>query len=190
MYASRWSLLAGLLLAAAALTTMGSGEALAAGVSAAQVDAEVDAALKNLYDTEPAAKTLAENAKGILVFPTIVKAGLGIGGAVGDGALRVDGKSEAYYTSIAASIGLQIGAQAFSYALFFMTDEQLDFIRTTSGWEIGVGPSVVVVDAGLAKKLSTTTLKDDIYAFIYGQEGLMAGLGIEGSKITQFTPDR
>lgn len=190
MHASRWSLLAALLLAAAALTTMSPGKALAAGVGAAEVDAEVDAALKNLYDTEPAAKTLAENAKGILVFPTIVKAGLGIGGAVGDGALRVDGKSEAYYTSIAASIGLQIGAQTFSYALFFMTDEQLDFIRSTSGWEIGVGPSVVVVDAGLAKKLSSTTLKDDIYAFIYGQQGLMAGLGIEGSKITQFTPDK
>ena len=186
----RMSFVAGLLLAAAALTTMSPGNALAAGVSAAQVDVEVDAALENLYATEPAAKTLAGNAKGILVFPTIVKAGLGIGGAVGDGALRVDGRSEAYYTSLAASFGLQAGAQTFSYALFFMTDDALKFIRTTSGWEIGVGPSVVVVDAGLARKLSSTTLKDDVYAFIYGQQGLMAGLGIEGSKITQFTPEQ
>jgi lipid-binding SYLF domain-containing protein len=189
--ASRRMFFAALLIAAASLPTVTSNQARAAGAgaaTAAEIDAEVDDALATLYATEPVAKDLGQQAKGTLVFPTIIKAGLGIGGALGEGALRVDGKTEAYYSSFAASFGLQAGAQTFSYALFFMTDDSLKFIRETSGWEIGMGPSVVVVDAGLAKKMSTTTLKDDVYAFIYGQKGLMAGLGIEGSKITQFTP--
>jgi lipid-binding SYLF domain-containing protein len=186
MHVSRRSFVAAMLLGAGALSMLGPGEAAAA--TAAEIDADVDAALANLYETEPEAKELAAQAKGILIFPDIVKAGLGIGGALGEGALRVDDKTEAYYASFAASFGLQAGVQAFSYALFFMTDDTLRFVRETSGWEIGMGPSVVVVDAGLAKKLSTTTAKDDIYAFIYRQKGLMAGLGIEGSKISKFTP--
>jgi lipid-binding SYLF domain-containing protein len=190
MHASRRSFLAEALLTAAALTAMSPCQALAAGVTAAEVDTAADEALKNLYESEPAAKDLAEQAVGILVFPTIVKGGLGIGGAAGDGVLRVGDKSFGYYTSVAASFGLQIGVQSFSYALFFMSDDTLQYLKNSDGWEIGVGPSVVVVDAGVATKLSTTTAKDEVYAFIYGQQGLMAGLGIEGSKITEFTPDK
>lgn len=189
MHASRRSFTAALLAAAAGLTVLGPWQALASGVSAAEVDAAVDEALQTLYSEEPEAKDLAAQAKGILVFPSIVKGGLGIGGALGDGALRVDGKTAGYYTSVAGSFGLQIGVQSFSYALFFMSDETLKYLDNSSGWEIGIGPSIVVVDSGAAGKFSTTTAKDDIYAFIYGQEGLMAGMGIEGSKITEFTPD-
>ena len=190
MYASRRTFAAGLLVAAAALTTLSPWQALATGVTAAEVDAAVDEALQTLYNAEPDAKDLAAQAKGILVFPTIVKGGLVIGGAVGDGALRVDGKTAGYYTSVAASYGLQAGIQGFSYALFFMSDETLAYLDNSSGWEIGIGPSIVVVDVGAAGKLSTTTGKDEVYAFIYGQKGLMAGLGIEGAKITEFTPDQ
>jgi lipid-binding SYLF domain-containing protein len=109
--------------------------------------------------------------------------------ASGVSAAEVDGKTAGYYTSVAGSFGLQIGVQSFSYALFFMSDETLKYLDNSSGWEIGIGPSIVVVDSGAAGKFSTTTAKDEIYAFIYGQEGLMAGMGIEGSKITEFTPD-
>jgi lipid-binding SYLF domain-containing protein len=187
MNAFRRRFVAALLVGVVALPMLSSGQALAA--SAAEIDAEVDAALTNLYDTEPEAKSLGEKAAGILVFPSIVKAGLGIGGSYGDGALRVGGKTTGYYNSFAASFGLQAGVQAFSYALFFMSEDTLQYLKASDGWEIGVGPSIVVVDTGVANKLSTTTLKDEVYAFIYGQKGLMAGLGIEGSKITEITPD-
>jgi lipid-binding SYLF domain-containing protein len=188
MHRSRRSFVAALLAGAAVLSALIPSEAFAA--TAAEIDEEVDTALADLYQTEPLAKDMAGQAKGVLVFPRIIKAGFVLGGAMGEGALRVNNETEAYYASVAASFGLQAGVQGFSYALFFMSDDSLEFVRTTSGWEIGVGPSVVVVDAGLADKLSTTTLKDDVYAFIYGQKGLMAGLGIEGSKITRFTPDQ
>jgi lipid-binding SYLF domain-containing protein len=102
----------------------------------------------------------------------------------------VDGQTVGYYNTVAASYGLQAGAQKFGYALFFITDSALDYLKKSSGWEIGVGPSVVLVDEGLASSLTTSTAKDDIYAFFFNQEGLMAGLGLQGAKITQITPDQ
>jgi lipid-binding SYLF domain-containing protein len=157
----------------------------ACAASAAEIDAGVDAALAKLYEKTPAAKELAKVAKGILVFPDIVKAGFIVGGQFGEGALRVDGKTAGYYSTVAASYGLQIGAQSFGYALFFITDSSLDYLKKSEGWEIGVGPSIVVVDEGIAKSLTTTTAKSDIYAFFFDQKGLMAGLGLQGSKITK-----
>lgn len=157
--------------------------------SAAEIDRDVDAALQKLYNSSSAALDLSKTARGILVYPDVLKAGLLLGGQYGEGALRVDGKTEGYYNTVAASYGLQAGAQSFGYALFFMNDEALDYLRNSEGWEIGLGPSVVVVDEGVANSLTTTTAKDDIYAFFFGQEGLMAGLGIQGSKITRITPD-
>jgi lipid-binding SYLF domain-containing protein len=112
-----------------------------------------------------------------------------IGGEYGKGALRVDGKTTGYYNTVAASFGLQAGAQSFGYAMIFMTDEALEYLNKSSGWEVGVGPSVVVVDEGIARSLTTTTAKEDIYVFFFDQKGLMAGLGIEGSKITKINPD-
>jgi lipid-binding SYLF domain-containing protein len=183
----RRSVLAACLLAAGSLAF---APRPAGAASAAEIDSKVDLALQNLYDSTPAAKALADAAKGILIFPDVIKGGLIVGGLYGAGALRENGRSVGYYNTVAASIGLQAGAQSFSYALFFMSADALDYLHKSDGWEIGVGPTVVVVDTGLAAKLSTTTAKSDVYAFIYGQKGLMAGLGIEGSKITEITPDK
>ena len=106
-----------------------------------------------------------------------------VGSAIGEGVLRKAGRPAGYYRSVAASYGLQAGAQSFGYALFLMSNNAVRHLDTSNGWEIGVGPSIVVVDEGAARKLTTTTLRDEIYAFIFNQSGLMAGLGIEGTKI-------
>ncbi|HXV23963.1 MAG TPA: YSC84-related protein [Alphaproteobacteria bacterium] len=165
------------------LTLSLPGGALAA--TASEIDAKADNALDSLYRTNEGARALADKAKGVLIFPSIIKGGFVLGGAYGQGALRVGGKTVGYYNSVAASYGLQIGVQSFSYTLLLMTDEALAHVQKSDGWELGVGPSIVVADEGFGKKASTTTLQSDIYAFIFGQEGLMAGLGIEGSKITR-----
>jgi lipid-binding SYLF domain-containing protein len=170
------------------LAALGPRTALAA--TAAQINRDVDAAISDLYASTPAAAELAKVAKGILVFPDVVKAGLIVGGQYGVGALRENGKTVGYYNTVAASWGLQAGAQSFGYALFFMTDKALEYLKKSKGWELGVGPTITVVDKGLGRSLSSSTAQDDIYAFFFSQKGLMAGLGIEGSKITKITPDK
>jgi lipid-binding SYLF domain-containing protein len=120
----------------------------------------------------------------------VVKGGLIVGGQYGVGALREGRKTFGYYKTVAASYGLQAGAQKFGYAMFFMTDSALQHLKKSSGWEVGVGPSIVLVDEGVARSLTTTTAKDDIYAFFFDQKGLMAGLGLQGSKISSITPDK
>ncbi len=169
------------------LTLLPLRSALAA--SASEIDRNVTVALQTLYKTTPGAKTLAKEAKGILVFPNIVKAGFIIGGQYGDGALREKGKTVGYYRSLAASYGLQAGVQSFGYALLFMDDASLRYLENSKGWEIGTGPSVVVLDKGFGKNMSSTTLRKGVYAFIFSQKGLMAGIGLQGSKITRITPD-
>jgi lipid-binding SYLF domain-containing protein len=154
----------------------------------AEISSSARAALNRLYAANPAAKTLAQKAKGILVFPSIVKAGFVVGAQGGDGALFKEGKTVAYYRTAAASYGLQAGAQRFGYALFFMTDSALAYLDKSGGWEVGSGPSLVVVDEGFAKSMSTTTLTQDVYAFTFDQKGVMGGLGIQGSKITRIHP--
>jgi len=153
--------------------------------SAAEIRRDSQVALEKLYENETAAKLLAEKAKGILVFPSIVKGGFVVGGQIGEGSLWKGGKAVGYYNSVAASYGLQAGIQTFGYALFFMNDAALQQLDSTRGFEIGVGPSIVVVDAGLGKTMTTNTLTSDVYAFIFDQKGLMAGIGIQGSKITK-----
>ena len=175
-----------LVLAMAAMLTLHAAPALAA--SASEIDRKATAALQKLYATTPEAKALARKAKGILVFPTIVKAGFMIGGQFGDGALRVNGRTVNYYRSVAASYGLQAGVQSFGYVLIFMDDASLAYLDKSDGWELGSGPSIVVVDKGTAKTLSSTTLQKGVYAFIFGQKGLMGGMGLQGSKITKITP--
>lgn len=174
------------ILAVAGMTLLGPVPAIAA--SAATIDREVDAALRNLYETTPEAKTLAAQAKGILVFPNIVKAGFVVGAQYGDGALLKGGKTVGYYKIVAASYGLQAGLQSFAYAMLFMTDSALNYLENSAGFEVGVGPSIVVLDQGMAKSLTTTTAQDDVYAFVFGQKGLMAGAGLQGSKITKISP--
>lgn len=156
--------------------------------TAAQIDRDAHNALKKLYAKTPAAKDLAKIAKGILVFPSIIKGGFIVAGQYGEGALIIDGKTVGYYNTVAGSFGLQAGAQSFGYALFFIDQAALDYLRKSDGWEIGVGPTVTVVDQGFARNLSSTTAKDDIYAFFFSQKGLMAGMGIQGTKITKITP--
>lgn len=146
---------------------------------------EARASLQRLYQQQPDTKTLGENAVAVLVFPEILKAGLVIGGAGGKGVLLRGDKDDGHYQSLAASFGLQAGAQKFGYALFFMNEGAVDYMNANAGWEIGAGPSVVFIDDGLGKKFSSATLTEDIYAVIFDQNGLMAGLGLEGSKITR-----
>ncbi len=153
--------------------------------SASEINRDADAALKNLYDSEPAARQLAAKAKGILVFPGIIKAGFIVGGHYGEGALRKGDKTVGYYNTVAASYGLQAGAQSFGYALMFMDDASLKHLEESHGWEVGVGPSIVIVDQGIAKSLTTTTVQKGVYAFFFAQKGLMAGLGLQGSKISK-----
>jgi len=145
------------------------------------------AALAALYAQTPSAKILGDKAKAILIFPNIVKAGFIVGGQYGEGVLYKGGKPSGYYSSVAASYGLQAGVQAFGYALFLMTDSGVKYLNKSEGWEIGVGPSIVIVDAGVAKNLSSTTLQKDVYAFIFDQKGLMAGIGIQGTKVTKIS---
>ncbi len=158
--------------------------------SATDITRESNAALQNLYANNPEARQLGQRAKGILVFPNIVKAGFVVGAQYGSGgALFKNGRTAGYYNIAAASYGLQAGIQSFSYALFFMDNESLNYLNRSGGLEVGIGPSIVVVDKGRAKSLTTTTAKKGVYAYIFGQQGLMAGLGLQGSKITRIHPD-
>ena len=159
-----------------------------AGNKAAEISANAQAALASLYAKVPEAKTLGAKAQAILVFPKITKAGFVVGGQHGDGALIKGGQAVAYYSTTGASFGLQAGAQTYGYAMFFMNDQALQQLDKADGFEVGVGPSVVVLDEGKAKNMTTTTMKDDIYAFIFGQQGLMAGVGIQGDKINMIHP--
>jgi len=156
--------------------------------TASEIDRNVSASLATLYKNNSGAKSLANKSVGILVFPSIVKGGFIIAGQFGDGALRKNGKTAAYYRSLAASFGYQAGAQAFGYVLFFMDDDSLRYLDKSGGFELGTGPSLVVLDSGFGKNLSTTTLQKGIYAFIFDQKGLMGGTGIQGSKITRINP--
>jgi lipid-binding SYLF domain-containing protein len=159
-----------------------------AKTEAAELTAASKAALQQLYAAAPLAKGIGPTAHAILVFPKVKKAGLGIGGQYGEGTLFKKGAAVAYYKTTGASIGLQAGGQQYGYAMFFMNEKALAELDNAKGFEVGVGPSIVVVDEGMAKTTTTNTLKDDIYAFVFGQKGLMAGLGLQGNKITKITP--
>jgi|SRR5262245_45092411 len=163
---------------------------VARAASASDINSKVNTALRTLYAKQPGAKALADKAKGILVFPDIVKGGFIVAGQFGDGALRKAGKTAGYYRSLAASVGFQAGAQSYGYVLFFMDDDSLTYLDRSDGWEVGTGPTLVVLDKGFGKNFSTTTLKKGVYAFIFNQKGLMGGVGIQGSKITKINPDK
>ena len=162
--------------------------AAALAASASSIDRDSKATLDKLYQNTPGAKALADKAVAVLVFPSIVKGGFIIAGQYGDGALRKNNKTVAYYRSLAASYGFQAGVQAFGYVLFFMDDASVKYLDNSAGFELGVGPSLVVLDAGFGKNMSTTTLQKGVYAFIFDQKGLMGGMGIQGTKITRINP--
>jgi lipid-binding SYLF domain-containing protein len=149
--------------------------------------AKSQAALQQLFDTTPKAKELQYQAKAVVVFPDLVKAAVILGAEGGKGVMfGPDGKVLGYYRARAVSYGMQAGAKSFSQAMFLMTDAAITALTSGAGLSVGVGPSVVVVDAGMAKSMTTTTLKSDVYAFIFGQQGLMAGLGVQGQRIVKF----
>ena len=156
--------------------------------SASEIDGKVTASLNELYSQNDAARALGAKAKAILVFPDIRKGAFIVGAQYGYGALRKGSQTLSYYRTSAASYGFQGGVKKFAYALFFMTDSSLVYLDKSGGWAIGTGPSLVVVDQGMARSLTTTNLRSDVYAFIFGQSGLMGGIGIEGSKVTRITP--
>lgn len=172
-----------ILVTLAACVTLFSGTGNAA--TAEDLNKDAEHSLEILYKSSPIAEDISKKAKAVLVFPNIVKAGLIFGGAYGEGVLLKGKAVEGYYNSVSASWGLQAGAQSYGYALFLMSDKALAYLDQSSGWELGVGPTVVVVNEGVAKNLSTSTLKDDAYAFIFDQQGLMASLSIEGTKVSR-----
>jgi lipid-binding SYLF domain-containing protein len=140
-------------------------------------------ALQQLVAQNPAAAKCKAKALAVLVFPQVVKAGFIFGGQTGEGVLFVHGRPSGHYRTVAGSYGLQAGIQKYGYALFLMNQKAVDWVNQTRGWEIGTGPSVVIVDKGMARSFSTDTLHSGIYAFTFDQQGLMAGVGLQGSKI-------
>jgi lipid-binding SYLF domain-containing protein len=149
--------------------------------------AQAQTALQQLYGHTPKAKELEPQAKAILVFPDLTKAGFVVGAEGGKGVLFApDGRVLGYYRLRGVSYGLQAGAQSYSSVLFLMTDSAISTLTSGAGLSVGTGPSIVVVDEGTAKSMTTTTLKSDVYAFLFGQQGLMAGLGLQGQRIVKF----
>ena len=157
----------------------------AMAASKAELNASSQAALNKLLADAPVAAALNKKAVAVLVFPSITKAGFMVGGQYGEGVLFERGKPVGYYNTAGASYGLQIGAQQYGYAMFFMTRAAVDSLNSAQGFEVGVGPSVVVIDEGMGKNLTTKNMTDDVYAIVFGQKGLMAGIGIQGNKITK-----
>jgi lipid-binding SYLF domain-containing protein len=149
------------------------------------IDIEVDESLKSFYKEIGEAKALGDKAEGILVFPSVIKAGIGIGGEYGEGALRIKGKTVDYYATAAASIGFQLGAQSKTIILMFMSKDALKNFRDSNGWEVGVDAAVALVKVGAGGSLDTTNLKKPILGFVVGQKGLMYNLTLEGSKMTK-----
>jgi lipid-binding SYLF domain-containing protein len=173
---SKWKYAPGLMLATVALlsTRTASADDL---ISASR------RALQQLVAQNPAAATCKSKAVAVLVFPEVVKAGFIIGAQEGQGILFVHGRPNGRYRTVAASYGWQAGVQKYGFALFLMNQMAVVWVNNTRGWEIGTGPSVVIVDKGMARSFTTDTIHSGIYAFTFDQQGLMAGLGLQGSKI-------
>jgi len=176
--------IAGSLLALPVLA--GSGfVATADAATAREIDASVDAAMERFDREVQGADEFLKAAKGILIFPSVVKAGFGIGGEYGEGALRIGGKTVDYYNIVSASVGFQIGAEKKDIILLFMQNQALEDFRRSSGWKAGVDGSVTMVNIGAGGSLDTETMKDPIVGFVIGQRGLMANLSLEGTKISK-----
>lgn len=154
------------------------------GASKDELDAEVREAIAAFHQHTSAGKELADKASGMLVFPNVIKAGVGIGGEYGEGALLVGGKTTAYYNIAAASIGLQLGAQARSQIVLFMTPGALAKFRASKGWKAGVDGSVALATLGAGGAVDSETARKPIIGFIFSNKGLMYNLTFEGSKIS------
>jgi len=153
--------------------------------SAAKIDTDSKKALQVFREDVNGADVFLNQAAGYLIFPRVIKAGIGIGGETGEGALRVGGQTVAYYRTSAGSIGFQLGAQAKSIVIAFMTKESLQKFRNSSGWKVGVDGSVALIDLGAGKTIDSTNIKDPVVGFIFGSKGLMYNLTLEGSKFSK-----
>ncbi len=149
------------------------------------IEVAVDVTLEQFAKDVKGGKEFLKSAKGVLVFPSVFKAGIGIGGEYGEGALRIGGKTVDYYSTAAASIGFQLGAQTKRIILVFMQDDALKKFRASKGWEAGVDGSVALIELGAGGTIDTTTIKDPIIGFVFGNKGLMFNLTLEGSKYTK-----
>jgi lipid-binding SYLF domain-containing protein len=161
----------------------------AAHADATQLTDDAQRALHKLEATEPRSQFFAHHARAVLVFPSVLKAGFVFGGETGNGVLLVDGQPAGYYNLSGGSWGLQIGGQDFAYALFFMTDSSLDYLKKSEGFSAGTGPSITVINTGGAAEADTTTLGQDVYAFPFNGKGLMADLTLQGTKISRIHPN-
>lgn len=169
----------------AAALSIGAVSVSAKAISVEDLETDSAQTLRTLYKNNATAEMMGRQAKAILVFPKVIKAGLIFGGSYGEGVLMKDGKVTDYYNSVSGSWGWQAGAESYAYVVFLMSDKAVRYLTQSKGWEFGVGPTVVAGDAVAAKNISTSTLKKDAYAFILDQQGLMASLSIEGTKISK-----
>lgn len=167
------------------LISLSIGATSARAASALEIDTRVQATLERFYTDIPEARRLAGKADGLLVFPSVIKAGFGIGGEYGEGALLIGNQTADYYSTAAASIGFQLGAQSKSVILMFMTAEALQAFRASEGWKVGVDGSVALIKVGAGGAIDTTNIRDPLIGFVYGQKGLMYNLTLEGSKLTR-----
>ncbi len=173
------------LLMVSCATGPGGSRALVSNTDARKIESKARAAIDSLYRANPKARNLSRKAKGVLVFPEIVKGGFVFGGSLGNGALYKRDRPTGYYRSISASWGLQAGLQKYGYALFLMDDAALRNLNKSGGWVVGSSPNLVVIDKGVAASLNTITINKGTYAFVFNQQGLMGGLALEGAKITR-----
>jgi lipid-binding SYLF domain-containing protein len=164
-----------------------AGGAPSRAASAGEINAGVNSTLDLLYRKISGTQALAAKAAGVLVFPTVIKAGMGIGGEYGEGALRIGGKSAAYYNTISGSVGLQLGAQARSVVIMFMTPEALASFRRLDGWKVGVDGSIAVITVGAGGSVDTNKITNPVIGFILDNKGLMYNLTLEGSKISRIS---
>jgi len=157
------------------------------GVSARKIvlDARIDEAIEQFYERTSAGKKLAQQAKGMLVFPSVGKAGIGIGGEYGEGALIIDGEKVQYYSTAAASLGLQLGVQTKRQIILFMEQADLESFRRSEGWEFGVDGSVAIATLGAGGEIDMKTLNQPVVGFVFGNKGLMANISLEGTKLTK-----
>jgi lipid-binding SYLF domain-containing protein len=162
----------------------------AAADTAAELDAKVNEAIHNFQSEIDGADVFLQQSAGYLVFPRVIKVGIGLGVETGEGALRVGGSSAAYYRTTSGSFGFQLGAQAKSIVIAFMTEESLEQFQASSGWQVGLDGSVALIDLGAGKQINNTNIKDPVVGFIFGAKGLMYNLTLEGTKISRVQKDR
>lgn len=176
-----------LLAAFVAIVAIAGVTSSAMAASAREIDAGVNETLDRFFHKIPGARELADKSIGILVFPSVVKAGLGVGGEYGEGALRVRGGTVSYYNTVSASFGFQLGVQERSVIIMFMTEQALSQFRKTAGWKVGVDGSVAIITIGAGGSIDTNKITSPVVGFILDPKGLMYNLTLEGSKISRIS---